>query len=200
MRARLRTHLITGLLVVLPLSVTVFVLVGFFQFLDNLLAPVLDFVGVRIPGLGLAVDILLILVAGAFASNVFGRRVVQAFDDLMLRIPLARGLYAAAKQLMDALFKQDSTAFKQVVLVEWPRRGIYSVGFITSETYGAKIEQPGGRIFSVFVMRTPDPITGFLCSVSESRVMPLEVRTVDAIKFVMTAGIVVPASWSRPGE
>ena len=193
MRHRLRNYLIAGILVILPVTVTVLVLGAIFRFLDNLLAPVFDYLpGQEIPGLGLVSGIVLILLTGAMASNVFGRRVVRLFDRIMLRIPLARTIYGATKQVSDALLQQNRAVFKQAVLVEWPRAGLYTVGFVTGETRGEAQEKTKERVINVFMISTPNPTTGFLCLVPESQLTPLEMSVEDALKMVVSAGIVVP--------
>lgn len=194
MRHRLRNYLIAGLLVILPVAVTIFVLVAIFRFLDNLLGPVFRYLlGENVPGLGLIAGIVLILMTGAMASNVLGRRVVGLFDRVMLRIPLARTIYAATKQVSDGLFQQNRAALKQAVLIEWPRQGIYSIGFVTGETRGEAQDKTRERVVNVFIISTPNPTTGFLCLVPESELIPLEMSLEDALKMVVSAGIVTPA-------
>ena len=200
MRHRLRNYLIAGILVILPVTVTVLVLGAIFRFLDNLLAPVFDYLpGQEIPGLGLVSGIVLILLTGAMASNVLGRRVVGLFDRIMLRIPLARTIYGATKQVSDALLQQNRAVFKQAVLVEWPRAGLYTVGFVTGETRGEVQEKTKERVINVFMISTPNPTTGFLCLVPESQLTPLEMSVEDALKLVVSAGIVVPPYRASPG-
>ncbi|MDR7486526.1 MAG: DUF502 domain-containing protein [Armatimonadota bacterium] len=192
MRHRLRTWLLTGLLVTLPVVVTAYVLVFLFRLLDNFLSPVFRVFGIQVPGLGLLSGIALILLAGALASNVLGRRIVHAFDRVMLRIPFARTIYSATKQLSDSLLQQNRAAFKQAVLLEWPRPGLYTVGFVTGETRGEAQAKTAERVINVFVVTTPNPTTGFLCLVPESQVIPLEMTVEDALKLVVSAGIVAP--------
>jgi uncharacterized membrane protein len=192
MRQRLRTYLVAGFLVILPVGVTVFVLLALFRFLDSLLSPVFRYFGIEVPGLGLVSGIALILIVGAFASHVMGRRVVSTFDQVMLRIPFARTIYGAVKQFSETVFIQNRAAFREAVLVEWPREGIYSVGFVTGETRGEAQIKTTERLVNVFIVTTPNPTTGFLCLVPESQVLPLEMSVEDALKFVVSAGIVVP--------
>lgn len=193
MRHHFQRHLVAGLLVVLPAGVTVFVLLALFRFLDSLLGPVFTYLfGTRIPGLGLVAGILLILVTGTLASNIIGSRIVRVFDGFMMRIPLARTVYSATKQISDALLLQKRGAFRQAVLVEWPRQGIYTIGFVTGETRGEAQEKTAQRVINVFVVTTPNPTTGFLCLVPENQVTPLEMSVEDALKLVVSAGIVTP--------
>jgi uncharacterized membrane protein len=200
MRHHLRTWLIAGLLVVMPLGVTVFVLLALFRFLDNLLGPSFRLIlGTEVPGLGLIAGVVLILIVGAMASNIVGRRVVEGFDWLMMRIPLARTIYSATKQFSDSILTQNRGAFKEAVLVEWPRPGLYSVGFVTGETRGEAQEKTRERVVNVFIITTPNPTTGFLCLVPESQIIELEMSVEDALKLVVSAGIVVPP-YRRPAD
>ena len=193
MRHHLRTWLIAGLLVVMPLGVTVFILLALFRFLDNLLGPSFRLLlGTDVPGLGLISGIVLILVVGALTSNIVGRRVVEGFDWLMMRIPLARTIYSATKQFSDSILSQNRGAFKEAVLIEWPRPGLYTVGFVTGETRGEAQEKTKELVINVFIITTPNPTTGFLCLVPESQIIELEMSVEDALKLVMSAGIVVP--------
>jgi uncharacterized membrane protein len=192
MRQKFRTYLIAGFLVVLPVGVTVLVLVAVFRFLDSLLGPVFRFFGIEIPGLGLFSGIALILLVGFLASNVLGRRVVKAFDWVMLKIPFARTIYSATKQFSDTVFLHNRATFQEAVLVEWPRQGLYSVGFVTGETRGEAQAKTTERVLNVFIITTPNPTTGFLCLVPESQVVPLEMSVEDALKLVVSAGIVTP--------
>lgn len=200
MRHRLRTWLIAGLLVVLPVGVTAFVLLALFRFLDHLLGPIFTvLLQTEVPGLGLIAGVIVILFVGALASNIVGRRVVEGFDWLMMRIPLARTIYSTTKQFSDSILSQDRGAFKEAVLIEWPRAGLYSVGFVTGETRGEAQEKTRERVINVFIITTPNPTTGFLCLVPESQVIPLEMTVEDALKLVVSAGIVVPPYHGSPG-
>jgi uncharacterized membrane protein len=199
MRHRLRNYLIAGLLVTLPLAVTVVVLLWLFRTLDHLLSPFLAVLGIRLPGLGLVSGVLLILTAGFMASNVLGRRIVHAFDRVMLRIPLARTIYSATKQLSDSLLRQNRMALREAVLVEWPRHGLYALGFVTGETRGEVQEVAKERVVNVFIMHTPNPATGFVCLVPESQLIKLDMSVEDAIKLVVSGGILTPVPQRRIG-
>jgi uncharacterized membrane protein len=190
MRQRIRNYMIAGFLVVLPVGVTVFVLLALFRFLDSLLGPMFRWFGIKVPGLGLVSGILLIFVVGFMASNVLGRRLVNLFDALILRIPFARTIYGATKQFSDTVLGHNRAAFREAVLLEWPRQGLYSVGFVTGQTRGEAQAKTSARMINVFVVTTPNPTTGFLCLVPEDQVIPLEMSVEDALKLVVSAGIV----------
>lgn len=182
----LRTMLITGLLVMMPLAVTYLLLRWLFATLDGLLQPLArTLVGHTVPGLGLIFGLAVILAAGAVASNVGGRRLLAQFDRLMLRIPLARPVYSATRQISDAFLGSQRSTFRRVVLVEWPRHGAYTVGFVTGEDRA----EDGVVLLSVFIISAPNPTTGFLMLVPESDVVPTSLTVEDGMKLVLSGGI-----------
>lgn len=193
MRARLRRYFVAGLIVFLPFAVTLNIVIWLIRLLDGFLGRFfVPLVGQPPPLTGLAVLIILIMLVGMTASNVLGRRVVGWFDRLMLRLPLARSIYSATKQLSDSIFLQQRAAFQRAVLVEWPRQGVYTVGFVTGETGGRTQEIAGRRVFNVFIMSTPNPTTGFLILVPEDQVHPLDMSVEDGLKLMMSGGLVAP--------
>ncbi len=193
MRARLRRYFITGLLVFLPVAVTLSILLWLFRTFDSFLGRLFTLlIGRSVPGLGLVATVAAIFLMGALATNVVGRRLVAWFDRLMLRIPLARSIYSATKQLSDSILMQRRAAFQRPVLIEWPRQGVYTVGFVTGETGGRTEEVAGQRVVNVFVISTPNPTTGFLVLVPADQVHSLDLSVEDALKLVMSGGIVTP--------
>lgn len=186
LRAPWRTLLLTGLLVTMPLAVTYLLLRWLFATLDGMLQPLARALfNHTIPGLGLIVGLAVILAAGAVASNVGGRRLLAQFDRLMLRIPLARPVYSATKQISDAFLGSRRSTFRRVVLVEWPRQGAYTVGFVTGED-----RAPDGVVFlSVFIISAPNPTTGFLMLLPEADVVPTALTVEDGMKLVLSGGI-----------
>jgi uncharacterized membrane protein len=192
MRSRLRTYFIAGLLVFLPLAVTFTILAWLFRILDNFLGRVVTpLYGREIPGLGLAATIVVVLVMGALVTNVLGRRLMEGFEALMLRIPLARSIYSATKAISDSIFIKRKAAFQRVVLIQWPRQGIYTVGFVTGDS-GTRWIEGRGRVLNVFMVTTPNPTSGFLMFVPEDETIPLDLSVEDALKVVLSGGIVAP--------
>jgi uncharacterized membrane protein len=193
MRARLRTYFVAGLIVFLPIAITVSIIAWLFRILDSVLGWLMPLlIGREVRGLGLAMAVVLIFFIGALATNVLGRRLVGFFERLMLRIPLARSIYSATKSVSDTIFLQRRAAFQRPVLVQWPRQGMYTIGFVTGESRGL----PGGpslRALNVFVVTTPNPTTGFLMFVPEEEARPLAMSVEDALKIVMSGGIVTPS-------
>src|SRR3990170_4421103 len=198
MRHRLRTWFIAGLIVFLPVAITFSIIVWLFRIVDSFLGWLLPpLVGRPIPGVGLVASIVVIFFIGALATNVLGRRLVEFFEGLMLRIPLARSIYSATKSISDTLFLQRRAAFRRPVLVEWPRRGAYTVGFVTGDTAG--VPAAGGRALNVFVVTTPNPTTGVLMMVPERDAIALDMTVEDALKIVMSGGIVSSTLRVVPG-
>ena len=190
MRHRLRTWFIAGLIVFLPVAITFSIIAWLFRIVDSFLGWLLPpLVGRPIPGVGLVASIFVIFVIGALATNVLGRRLVGFFEGLMLRIPLARSIYSATKSISASLFLHRRAAFRRPVLIEWPRPGMYTVGFVTGDTVGL----PTGPGVNVFVVTTPNPTTGFLMLVPEAEALPLDMTVEEALRLVISGGIVSPA-------
>ncbi len=190
MRSRLRRYFIAGLIVFLPVAVTITVILWLFRVLDGFLGWLFTLLlGRPIPGLGLIASVLVILVLGALATNVLGRRLVELFERVILSIPLARSIYSATKSISDSIFLQRKAAFQRPVLIQWPREGMYTIGFVTGES-----QDParGRRVLSVFVMTTPNPTSGFLMLVPDDEATPLEMSVEDALKVMISGGIVSP--------
>ena len=190
MRARLQRYLITGLLVILPLAVTYLVLRWLFTTLDNILQPIFWVVLRRsVPGLGLIAGILIILLAGLVASRAIGRRLIGFLEGLVLRIPVARRIYGMAKRFADRLLQAEESgsqgAFKRVVLIEWPRRGLYALGFVT----GGEAAENTDHLLHVFVPGSPNPTGGFVVVTTPDQVRPLALTVEEALQFVVSYGI-----------
>jgi uncharacterized membrane protein len=150
------------------------------------------------PLIGALVTLLLILLLGLFATNFLGRRIVDGFDRLMLRIPVIKGIYGAARQLLDA-FRTTSTTFQRVVAVEYPRPGILTVGFVAREgaqfrVAGGERRRLGGHTL-VFLPTTPNPTSGWMAAVPDDQVIPLDLSVEEGIKLVVSGGIVLPPGW-----
>ncbi|MGH8225781.1 MAG: DUF502 domain-containing protein [Gammaproteobacteria bacterium] len=202
MFARLKRWFAYGLLIWVPIAVTVFVV----RFLLDLFDKLLGFVpagyrpehlwGFGIPGLGLLLAIVLLIVTGLLASNLVGRSIVAGLDRLMARIPFVRAIYGGSKQVAATLFAGETKAFRRAALVPFPTRGSYSIGFITSHRLGEVQEKTGAEIVSVFVPTTPNPTSGFILLVPKEDVIELEMTVEEALKMIVSLGVVVP-EWPR---
>jgi uncharacterized membrane protein len=185
----LRRYFFTGLLVLLPVVVTVSVLWRFFFALDDILGRFLEtYLGRSLPGVGLVALIVLILGIGAVASNFLGKRVIQIGERLVARVPLMGWIYRTTKQLFSTILEERGESFRKVVLVSYPQKGTYSVAFVTSES-PTSVEGPLGKGFvTVFLPTTPNPTSGFLLVVPAEEVIPMNLSVDEGLRLVISAG------------
>ena len=190
--SHVRRRFISGLLVVVPLGITYLVLRFLFETIDGVLAPAVRAVyGRAIPGVGLLVTLLLVLLVGWIATGVAGGRIIRIWEGWLVRIPLIRIVYGAAKQLLEAVSRQEGPSFKQVGLVEYPRKGIYTFCFLANRLPIARTDHREERV-TAFIPSTPTPFTGFVIVVRPEEIIPLSLSIEDAIKLLVSGGIVVP--------
>lgn len=200
-------YLVAGVLTFAPIGITIWAIAWIIQRLDSLLLPrVLRLLFPRleeppnIPFVGAIFTLLVILLFGVVARHLFGREIVRLWERLLSRVPVARNIYAAVKQLLDAIFVAGSPSnFRRVVLVEYPRRGIYALAFTTGPSRGPFQNVPAEDLVNVFVPTTPNPTSGFYLLVPEKDLTPLDMTVEQAFKLVMSAGLVAPED-SPPGE
>jgi uncharacterized membrane protein len=182
---KLRTQFITGILVVVPIGAAILILRWLFFTFDNLLQPVAkSLLGYTIPGLGLVIIVVLIYLAGVVATNVIGRRLIRYGESLLARVPLFRYLYTGIKQILQSFATPREGGFLQVVLVEFPKKGMRAIGFVTSES---SVES-GEKLFSVFIPTSPNPTSGYLEIVKENDIIKTNISIDDALKMVLSAG------------
>ncbi|MGQ9533021.1 MAG: DUF502 domain-containing protein [Desulfotomaculales bacterium] len=199
MGKKLRNYFLAGLAVILPITVTLYLLKLVLGFVDGLAGSVLAlFTKRHIPGVGLISTVLVLLGVGVVATNVVGRRLVALWEGLLLRIPLVNTVYRTSKQVVDALWYRER-AFRRVVLVEYPRRGMWAVGFVTGET--VREGNDAEKWLNVFVPTTPNPTSGFLLLLPPSEVVALDLPVEEGIKMVVSGGIISPERlrFGRPG-
>lgn len=190
MRKKLRNYLLTGAAVLLPLTVTVYFLWVIFGLLDGW-ARNLIFVltGKHVYGVGLILTLLLLFIVGIFATNFIGRKIINYWESIILRVPLVSTIYKTTKQIVEVVSGKDERPFRRVILIEYPRKGLYTLAFQTGEV---KFENNGmvEHFVCVFVCTTPNPTTGFLVLVPKSDVIYLENSIEDGIRMVLSGGIV----------
>ena len=198
----LRNYLIAGLLIWIPIMVTVWVVRFLSGILDQSLVllppgwrPEAIF-GRYIPGPGIVLSLALLLATGALVRNLFGRQMVAGLESLVRRIPVVGAVYGGAKTFSETVLSDKGGSFKKVVLVEFPRKGIYSVGFITSEELQEVQARTAQVVTCVFVPTTPNPTTGFIVMVPQEDVTHLDMTVDEAFKMLLTLGVVVP-TWTR---
>ncbi|MBJ6749718.1 DUF502 domain-containing protein [Geomonas anaerohicana] len=183
---------ITGLFVVVPLGITIFILKFLFNFADGILGSYLDSLLAAlindhsyIPGLGMLTGVIVIYLSGLLATNVMGTRILRWWDELFSRIPLVKSIYNSSKQLTQ-VFKEGKTSYRRAVFVEWPRTGVRAVGFVTAE-----VERDGEKLVVVYVPTMPNPTSGFALFFRETEVYDCGMSVEDAVKFVVSGGVVV---------
>lgn len=187
----IRRNFLAGLLVLVPVALVTLVLLWFFNTVDGILQPVIRiFFGQTITGLGFAITFVLIFLVGIMASNIVGRRVIQFGEWLVGRLPVLGQLYNAAKQAMASIsgVSRTKAAFREVVLVEYPRKGIRTLGFITNEI----LDADGRRLIAVYLPTTPVPTSGWLVLVTEDQVTRTNISVDTAMKMVISGGIASP--------
>jgi uncharacterized membrane protein len=190
---KLRAYFLTGLIVILPTVISVYVLYKIFLALDGILADFLTkYIGFRIPGAGIVTLVLLIILAGMFARNFFGRGLLRFWDRIIGKIPLISKVYNALKRISEAFFMERSSGFRKVVLVEYPRKGVYSMAFMTAAAAGEVQNKTGAKMVSVFLPTTPNPTSGFFLLYPEDQVIPLTIPVDEALRMIVSAGLAPP--------
>lgn len=200
-RAAIRRYLIAGILSFAPLGITIWAIAWIIQRLDNLLLPrvlALAMPGIeepRLPFVGALFTLLVILLMGVVAHHLLGNEFIRAWERLLARVPVARNIYAGVKQLFEAIFRQnDETRFNRVVLVEYPRKGIYALAFTTGPSRGKLATVHGERMINCFLPTTPNPTSGYYLLVPEHDLIEVELTVEEAFKLVMSAGLVAPSA------
>ncbi|MBA3537768.1 MAG: DUF502 domain-containing protein [Tatlockia sp.] len=190
-----RSYLLTGLIVWLPILVTFVVLRFMIDLLDGTISLLPNayqpqqLIGMRIPGLGVIISLLLLLSTGVFARNFFGQRLMIWGEALLARIPLVRSIYNTAKQVIQAVFATNSQAFRKVILIEYPRKGLWSIAFLTGFADPEISFKTNEELLSVFVPTTPNPTSGFLMMVPKQDAIELSMTVEDALKFIISLGV-----------
>ena len=192
MIARLRNYFIAGLVVLVPLLATLYIVWFLFDFLDGILRPLVTrILGYPVIGLSLVIMLLLVLLVGSIVSHAIGRKWVEFFERVLCKIPLVRVIHSSIKQASSALLMQKEE-FKRVVLIEYPRKGIYVIGFVAGGGAEEIQEKTAEHTLNVFVPTSPNPTSGFLVMIPEKDVIPLEMSVEDGLKMIVTGGLVTP--------
>lgn len=190
-----RRKFLTGLIILLPTVVTIYIFYRIFVSMDNILEPlILRYPILDIPGLGFLSVLLIVLLTGIFAGNFFGRTIISWLETVVFRIPLFSRMYIAIKQLSEVFLKQERTVFKRAILIQYPRHGIYVVAFVTS-TWRFKDETGEEKSFvNVFLPTAPNPTSGFFLMIPEEEAIPFDHTIEDALKLVISGGAVLPGA------
>jgi len=201
-REAVRRYFVAGILFFAPIGVTIWAIGSIIVWLDNLILPHvlrLVFPGLDepppLPLLGMLFTFLVIILLGVIARHFFGGEFQRAWERLLSRVPVARSIYGGVKQLLEAIFTTDQTSrFNSVVMIEYPRRGVYALAFVTGAARGILQDLTEDRMINCFLPTTPNPTSGFYLLVPESDIMEIDITVEDAFKLVMSAGLVTPAA------
>ena len=195
---RFRRYLTAGLLVWVPLGVTILIIKLLIDFMDQtlLLVPAAYrpevLLGFRIPGLGLLLTLVVVLLTGMIVANLFGRQLLAVGESLLGHIPIVRSIYSGVKQLVETVFSSKGQSFRKVVLLEYPRPGLWTVAFVTGEGQGEAQRKTGQDVVNIYVPTTPNPTSGFFLMVSRKDITELDMSVDEALKMVLSVGVVVP--------
>jgi uncharacterized membrane protein len=198
-RTRLRRYLVTGLLVITPVWGTYLILKALLVSLEGVLGNLLrTYTSFYIPGLGIVALVVLLLTVGMFATNIVGRRMVTWWENALTRVPVVKTVYQVIKSVVDTLSIQNRSQFSRVVLVEFPRKGNYSIAFVTGITQGEIQQITTERLVNVYVPTTPNPTSGYFLLIPESEIIPLTMSVEDGMKMVISGGMYTPTPSVEP--
>jgi len=197
--ARLRNYFLAGILVTAPISITIFLTLKFLSFLDNKITPIIPeaynpntYLPISIPGLGLIIAIVFFILVGWFTRNFFGRLLVRISEYVVERVPVINTVYGALKQIFETVMASQSDAFKEVVMFEYPRKGVWVMGFVTGATKGEVQALTKKDMVNVFLPTTPNPTSGFLLFLPKKDVMYMDMSVEEGIKMIVSGGILTP--------
>lgn len=195
----MKRYLIAGLLIWVPLVITVLVIRVLVDLMDNsllLLPPEWRpdaLLGMHIPGLGVVLTLLIVFLTGMIMANFVGRKLVKVWDGILSRIPFVRTIHSAVKQVMETLFSPNGRSFRKVLLIEYPRKGVWTLAFQTGEPEG-EIRDKAGDVVTVFVPTTPNPTSGFVIIVPKDEIIEMDMPVEEGLKLIMSLGVVGPAN------
>jgi uncharacterized membrane protein len=198
MQKKIKKIFLTGIVAIIPVVISIYIFFFLLGIIDNFLNIIPArihpdrLLGFHIPGLGVIFTILLIFMTGLLTQSYIGGRLLKAGDKLLNHIPLFRSIYQPTKQVIDSLFSDKSRNFRGVVLVEFPRKGVYTLGFVTGDTQGEAEEKTQDRCINVFVPTTPNPTSGYYIIIPEREVIHMDMTVEEAIKIIISSGLVVP--------
>ncbi len=199
----LRRYLIAGLLVWLPLGVTLLVIKLLVETMDKILLVLPDdyhpetLFGFHIPGLGVVLSIIIVLLTGMIVANFFGRRLVSFWESMLKRIPLVRTVYGSVKQVVETVFSSGGKSFRKVLLIEYPRKGIWALAFQTGVGTGEVQDKTGREVVNVFVPTTPNPTSGFFIILPRDEIVELDMTVDEGLKMIISMGVILPENRRR---
>lgn len=196
--SNMRRSFLRGLAIIIPIAITVWVLWFIFQFIDGIASPVYEKIGLNIPGLGFITAILIILLLGIASRYLIGKIFFRILERIFLNLPLARSVYSGARELINAFsLGQKGNTFREVCMVEYPRKGIFSIGFKTNELTFKDSDGNKKVLANIYIPLPPNPTTGILTLVPAEEVISLSISVEQGLKLVLSAGIVTPTEMSK---
>lgn len=202
---RLRAYFLTGVIVVAPVAITIYLTLSFIEWVDEVVIPLLPpeyrpeaYLPFTVPGAGVIMAVVGLTLVGALTANLLGRTVVRIGEQIVDRMPVIRGIYNVFKQIFETLLKDSSDAFQYAALVEYPRRGLYTIGFVAGTTRGEVVRHVDKDLVSVYVPTTPNPSSGFILFIPREDVRILDMSVEQAMKYVVSVGVVVPPDSNAP--
>lgn len=195
LRQRLQRLLVAGLVVLAPVALTAFVLYQLFRLIDGVFEPLfVRLVGTHLPGIGVLLTLLVVLILGWLSTSFFGRRLIRVAERLMARVPIGRSVYSASKSVLEILAERQTDAFKRVVMIEYPRKGLYSIAFVTGKVDWTRLSPEVADARTVFLPTTPNPTSGYLLLVPVSEIIDLPISVEEGVRLVISGGILLPKS------
>lgn len=202
---RLRRYLVTGLVLWVPLGITIWVLALIVATLDQTLLLIPQryrpeaVLGFTIPGLGVVLTFVILLVTGVLTRNFVGQRLVKGWDSILRRIPFVKSIYSGVKQVSDTLFSDTGQAFRKALLIEFPAPGSYTIAFMTGTPSGEIVERLPGDLVSVYVPTTPNPTSGYFLLLPKQKTQELDMSVDEALKYIVSMGVLGPGNQIPPG-
>ncbi len=199
----MKKYFITGLLVLVPLFITVWVISGLVGMMDQSLLLLPEAwrpkaqLGLEIPGMGALLTLLIIFLTGLIATNFFGKRLILVWEALLARVPVVKSIYASVKQVSDTLFSDSGNAFRQAVLVQFPGPGTWTIAFVTGKPGGDVANHLSGDYVSVYVPTTPNPTGGYFLMLPRADVVELDMSVDEALKYIISMGVVAPPTKAK---
>lgn len=195
--ARLRNYFLTGIIVTAPIGITVYLAWAFVDYVDRTVTPLIPpeynpetYLKFSVPGLGMIVAVVVLTLIGFLTANFLGRSLIRIGERIVERMPVIRSIYGALKQIIETILAQSSTAFRQVVLVEYPRRGMWTLAFVSAEVRGEVAGRLNEKMISIYVPTTPNPTSGYLVFVPETDVKYLDMSVEEGMKLVISVGVI----------
>jgi len=201
--AVLKKYIIAGLLVWLPFAATVVIVKLLIDLLDKtilLLPPEwhpVALLGFSIPGFGIILALSILLLTGMLAANLFGRRFVEIWERILNKIPLVRSIYSSIKQISNTIFDPSGKSFRKVVMLQYPKKDLWSIGFLTNDNVGDEMSAVDDRLVAVFIPTTPNPTSGFIIMTRNDEITELDISVEEGFKFIISMGVIIPDDSAR---